>query len=50
MGYFQVRYNSRVVNYDHRGFIGLATDHSKKTIYFGVRQRKEGSNLATLIG
>ena len=25
MGYFQVRYNSRVVNYDRRGFIRLAT-------------------------
>ena len=30
MGYFQVRYNSRVVNYDHRGFIRLATDDSLK--------------------
>ena len=26
MGYFQVRYDSRVVNYDRRGFIRLATD------------------------
>ena len=26
MGYFQVRYDSRVVNYDHRGFIRLATE------------------------
>ena len=25
MGYFPVRYDSRVVNYDHRGFIRLAT-------------------------
>ena len=25
MGYFQVRYDSRVVNYDRRGFIGSAT-------------------------
>ena len=25
MGYFQVRYNSRVVNYNRRGFIRLAT-------------------------
>ena len=25
MGYFPVRYNSRVVNYDRRGFIRLAT-------------------------
>ena len=26
MGYFQVRYESRVVNYDRRGFIRLATE------------------------
>ena len=26
MGYFQVRYDSRVVNYDRRGFIRLVTD------------------------
>ena len=26
MGYFPVRYNSRVIIYDHRGFIRLATD------------------------
>ena len=26
MGYFQVRYDSRVINYDRRGFIRLATD------------------------
>ena len=26
MGYFQVRYDSRVVNYDRRGFIRLATE------------------------
>ena len=25
MGYFQVRYDARVVNYDRRGFIRLAT-------------------------
>ena len=25
MGYFQVRYDSRVVNYERRGFIRLAT-------------------------
>ena len=29
MGYFQVRYDSRVVNYDRRGFIRLATVGSK---------------------
>ena len=26
MGYFQVRYNSIVINYDRSGFIRLATD------------------------
>ena len=26
MGYFLVRYDSRVVNYDRRGFIRLTTD------------------------
>ena len=25
MGYFQVRYDSIAINYDRRGFIGLAT-------------------------
>ena len=25
MGYFQVRYDNRVINYDRRGFIRLAT-------------------------
>ena len=32
MGYFQVRYNSRVVNYDRRGFIRLATDVTKQIL------------------
>ena len=26
MGYFQVRYDSKVINYDRRGFIRLATE------------------------
>ena len=30
MGYFQVRYDSRVVNYYRRGFIRLATDAPKR--------------------
>ena len=34
MGYFQVRYDSRVVNCDHRGFIRLATEN---THYVGGR-------------
>ena len=32
MGYFQVRYNSRVVNYDRRGFIRLTTEQLKIAI------------------
>ena len=31
MGYFQVRYDSRVVNYDRRDFIRLATDAEIKS-------------------
>ena len=31
MGFFQVRYNSRVVNYNCRGFIKLATGHTAST-------------------
>ena len=31
MGYFPVRYDSRVVIYDRRGFIRLATGHSVKS-------------------
>ena len=32
MWYFQVRYDSRVVIYDHRGFIRLATGLTVQTI------------------
>ena len=32
MGYFQVRNDSSVVNYDHRGFIGLATGGSQSNV------------------
>ena len=32
MGYFPVRYDSRVVNYDRRGFIRLATDDEKNIL------------------
>ena len=28
MGYFQVRYDSKALNYDRRGFIRLATEHN----------------------
>ena len=38
MGYFQVRYNPRVINYDRRGFIRLATGYiteSNNKKYFG---------------
>ena len=34
MGYFQVRYDSRVVNYDRRGFIRLATGQLKGCVMF----------------
>ena len=37
MGYFPVRYDSRVVNYDGRGFIRLATSN---TIYIGAEPPK----------
>ena len=36
MGYFQVRYDSRVVNYDCRGFIRLATGVS--VLLYGKRR------------
>ena len=36
MGYFQFRYDSRVVNYDRRGFIGLATGQNLRA---GARKR-----------
>ena len=45
MGYFQVRYDSRVVIYDRRGFIRLATgwlnsshdmQHPITVVYFGA--------------
>ena len=39
MGYFQVRYDSRVVNYDRRGFIRLAT---------GANIPKRNGNIAAL--
>ena len=42
MGYFQVRYDSRVVNYDRRGFIRLATERLK-------RPRNKENLLANLI-
>ena len=38
MGYFQVSYDSRGVNYDHRGFIRLAT------VYLHVRHLPKGTS------
>ena len=32
MEYFKVMYDSRVVNYDRRGFIGLATGDSLRGV------------------
>ena len=40
MGYFQVRYDSRVVNYDRRGFIRLTTDFFAKNVW-EPKQAKE---------
>ena len=37
MGYFQVRYNFRVVNYDRRGFIRLATGFTK-LVFFKIAE------------
>ena len=34
MGYFQVKYDSRVVNYNLRGFIRLATGHTDRLLRF----------------
>ena len=34
MGYFQVRHDSRVINYDCRGFIRLAKEIMKAFIYY----------------
>ena len=34
MGYFPVRYDSRVINYDRRGFIRLATDRTSSLAAF----------------
>ena len=36
MGYFPVRYDSRVVNYNHRGFIRLATGVAVMMVYVAV--------------
>ena len=36
MGYFQVRYDSRVINYDRRGFIRLTTGVQNSKL-FGFR-------------
>ena len=51
MGYFQVRCDSRVLNYDHRGFIRLATSliQTHKKIEIGTTKRPfvrfRGNNL-----
>ena len=49
MGYFQVRYDSRVVNYNRRGFIRLATGHTDGECSllstFNLLSRKPGADL-----
>jgi len=44
MGYFQVRYDSRVVIYDRRGFIRLATGASSSL------PKTRHNNLAVIYG
>ena len=46
MGYFPVRYDSRVVNYDHRGFIRLATGLHRFTCLLCTVGRKKFSHPA----
>ena len=42
MGYFKVRYDSRVVNYDRRGFIRLATGlQRRKFVAIGCSEAVE---------
>ena len=45
MGYFQVRYDSRVVNYDRRGFIRLATGRTAYVILFLLTCRQIKADL-----
>ena len=40
MGYFKVRYDSRIVFYDQRGFIRLATDLVWSEILLTIKKRK----------
>ena len=49
MGYFQVRYNCRVVIYDRRGFIRLATGKggSPGLVVMGGDSRSEGCEFET---
>ena len=47
MGYFQVRYDSRGVNYDRRGFIRLATDWTISEIFLAT---KFLTNVAQIFG
>ena len=44
MGYFQVRYDTRVINYDHRGFIILATGPFLEVGALGSYVEKEGAD------
>ena len=38
MGYFQVRYDFRVINYDRRGFIRLATVRLYELAEKGIKE------------
>ena len=48
MGYFPVRYDSRVVNYDCRGFIRLATDGKIKVFNFDHLQQSSFADQSFL--
>ena len=50
MGYFQVRYDSRVVNYDCRGFIRLATGSNLDSSYLLLKIYEKMSFKYTVPG
>ena len=50
MGYFQVRYDSRVINYDLRGFIRLATDLYSRWCFARDSERRRLSRRSELDG
>ena len=49
MGYFQVRYDSRVVNYDYRGFIRLATGRNLNFLEYFILYTEMHSDWLKLV-